>query len=119
MGSDQLLARRVAQPVARFLRIEAAGGMLMLLGTVVALVWFNIAAHSYESFWHTALEINVGGFHLDLTLQEWVNDGLMAIFFFVVGMEIKREMVSRRAHAVPKRGASGHRGHGRHDRPGR
>ena len=94
MGSDQLLARRVAQPVARFLRIEAAGGMLMLLGTVVALVWFNVAADSYESFWHTELAINVGGFHLDLTLQEWVNDGLMALFFFVAGMEIKREMVS-------------------------
>ena len=94
MGSDQLLARRVAQPVARFLRIEAAGGMLMLLGTVAALVWFNIAAHSYESFWNTAVAIDVGGFHLDLTLQEWVNDGLMALFFFVAGMEIKREMVS-------------------------
>jgi NhaA family Na+:H+ antiporter len=94
MGSDQLLARRVAQPVARFLRIEAAGGMLMLLGTVVALVWFNVAAHSYESFWNTALSIDFGGFHLDLTLHEWVNDGLMALFFFVAGMEIKREMVS-------------------------
>jgi NhaA family Na+:H+ antiporter len=94
MGSDQLLARRVAQPVARFLRIEAASGILMLLGTVVALVWFNVAAHSYESFWNTELAIELGGFHLDLTLHEWVNDGLMALFFFVVGMEIKREMVS-------------------------
>jgi NhaA family Na+:H+ antiporter len=94
MGSDQLLARRVAQPVARFLRIEAAGGMLMLVGTVAALVWFNVAAHSYESFWNTATTIDVGGFRLDLTLQEWVNDGLMALFFFVAGMEIKREMVS-------------------------
>jgi NhaA family Na+:H+ antiporter len=94
MGSDQLLARRLARPVARFLRIEAAGGMLMLVGTVAALVWFNVAAHSYETFWNTQLAIELGGFHLDLTLHEWVNDGLMALFFFVAGMEIKREMVS-------------------------
>lgn len=94
MGSDQLLARRVARPVARFLRIEAAGGMLMLAGTVAALVWFNVAAHSYESFWGTELAVELGSFHLDLTLHEWVNDGLMALFFFVVGMEIKREMVA-------------------------
>lgn len=93
IGSDRLLARRVAQPVARFLRIEAAGGILMLLGTLVALVWFNVAADSYESFWRTGAAIDVGGFHLDLTLQEWVNDGLMALFFLVAGMEIKREIV--------------------------
>jgi NhaA family Na+:H+ antiporter len=94
MGSDRLLARRVALPVARFLRIEAAGGILMLAGTVVALVWFNLSSHSYESFWSAPLAIEVGTFHLDLTLHEWINDGLMALFFFVVGMEIKREMVS-------------------------
>src|SRR5215204_5708811 len=82
MGSDQLLARRFAQPVARFLRIEAASGMLMVLGTVVALVWFNVAAHSYESFWSTELAVELGTFHIDLTLHEWVNDGLMALFFF-------------------------------------
>jgi NhaA family Na+:H+ antiporter len=94
LGSDQVLARRVARPVARFLRIEAAGGILMVLGTAVALVWFNVATHSYETFWSTDFAIELGGLHLDLTLHEWVNDGLMALFFFVVGMEIKREMVS-------------------------
>lgn len=94
LGSDRLLARRVAQPVARFLRIEAASGVLMLFGTIVALIWFNVAAHGYESFWLTEAGVSVGGFHLDLTLHEWVNDGLMALFFFVVGLEIKREMVT-------------------------
>jgi len=106
LGSDRVLARRVARPVARFLRIEAASGVLMVLGTAVALVWFNVAAHSYESFWATELAVEIGAFHLDLTLHEWVNDGLMALFFFVVGMEIKREVVSGelrdpRAAALP------------------
>lgn len=68
--------------------------MLMLVGTVAALVWFNLAAHSYENFWDTVFAIELGSFHLELTLHEWVNDGLMALFFFVAGMEIKREMVS-------------------------
>jgi NhaA family Na+:H+ antiporter len=94
LGSDRLLARRVAQPVARFLRIEAASGVLLLLGTIVALIWFNATSHGYESFWSTEAGVSLGGFHLELTLHEWVNDGLMALFFFVVGLEIKREMVT-------------------------
>lgn len=94
IGSDRLLARRVARPVGRFLLIEASGGILLLLGTVVALVWFNAATHSYESFWSTPVDLSIGSFSLDLTLHDWVNDGLMTLFFFVAGMEIKREMVS-------------------------
>jgi Na+:H+ antiporter, NhaA family len=106
LGSDRLFARTVARPVARFLRIEAAGGLLMLFGTVAALVWFNVAGTSYESFWETHAGIEIGSFVLELTLHEWVNDGLMTLFFFVIGMEIKREMVSGelrdpRAAALP------------------
>jgi Na+:H+ antiporter, NhaA family len=106
LGSDRLLARNVARPVARFLRIEAAGGVLMLAGTIAALIWFNVNAHGYESFWETEAGFSLGGFGLELTLHEWVNDALMALFFFVVGMEIKREMVAGelrdpRAAALP------------------
>ncbi len=113
LGSDRLLARNVARPVARFLRIEAASGVLLLVAAVVAVVWANSGvSDSYLSFWETDAGFSLGGFHVDMTLQEWVNDGLMAIFFFVAGLEIKREMVvgelsDRKAAAGPVLAAVG------------
>ena len=84
----------VLRPLVDFLHTEAAGGVVLLAATVVALVWANSPFQdSYTSFWHTHLSISLGTHTLDLDLQEWVNDGLMAIFFFVVGLEIKRELV--------------------------
>ena len=74
------------------LRQERTGGVLLLLGTVVALVWANVAPHSYESVSETV--VGPAALHLDLTLATWATDGLLAIFFFVVGLELKREIVS-------------------------
>lgn len=92
--SDRLLARRVAQPVARFLHTEAAGGILLLAATVIALVWANSPwKASYADLWHTELGVRIGEFSINEDLRGWVNDALMALFFFVVGMEIKRELV--------------------------
>ena len=92
--SDRLLARRIAQPVARFLHTEAAGGILLLAATVVALVWANSPwKASYADLWHTELGLRIGEFSISEDLRHWVNDALMALFFFVVGMEIKRELV--------------------------
>ena len=89
----------------------------MLLATIAALVWANSPwAHGYESFWHTPVELTIGSFNLGgghhLNLQSLVNDGLMAIFFFVVGLEIKRELVTgqlrtARAAALPAIAALG------------
>ncbi len=113
LGSDRLLARGVAQPVARFLEIEAAGGILLLAAAVVAVVWANSPwASSYVHLWETPAGIEIGSFALELDLREWVNDGLMALFFFVAGMEIKREMVSGelrdpKAAALPILSAAG------------
>ncbi|MEN0128343.1 MAG: Na+/H+ antiporter NhaA [Brevundimonas sp.] len=73
------------------LRQERTGGVLLLLGTVVALVWANVAPHSYESVAETV--VGPAALHLDLTLATWATDGLLAIFFFVVGLELKREIV--------------------------
>ncbi len=99
MGSQNRLARFVARPIRRFLDVEAAGGLLMLAATIGALVWANSAwADGYVSFWETPVEIVVGSFQLGgeghFDLRALVNDGLMAVFFFVVGLEIKRELVT-------------------------
>ncbi|NPD04771.1 Na+/H+ antiporter NhaA [Nocardioides sp. zg-1308] len=95
IASDKPLARLVARPVREFLRVEAAGSLLLLLAAAVALVWANSPwASSYDALWHTHLVLDVGPLHLDESLQHWVNDALMVIFFFVVGLEIKYELVN-------------------------
>lgn len=87
------LARLAGRPLERFLRIEAASGILLLVASAVALAWANSPwAESYVHFWHTPLGIRVGGFTFERSLEWVVNDGLMVIFFFLVGMEIRREI---------------------------
>jgi NhaA family Na+:H+ antiporter len=81
-----------------FVAIEALGGVVLLAATVVALVWANVSLSSYEELWSTHLTIGIGQFSLTETLQQWVNDGLMTVFFFVVGLEIKREIVRGELH---------------------
>lgn len=95
LASNKPLARLVARPVREFMRVEAAGSLLLLLAAVVALIWANSPwSESYDALWHTRLALDVGPLHLDETLQHWVNDALMVIFFFVVGLEIKYELVN-------------------------
>ncbi|MDC0746571.1 Na+/H+ antiporter NhaA [Polyangium mundeleinium] len=87
------LTRLASRPLERFLQIEAASGILLLVAAAVALVWANSPwAESYTLLWHTPLGIRVGTFTFERTLEWFVNDGLMVIFFFVVGMEIRREI---------------------------
>jgi Na+:H+ antiporter, NhaA family len=85
---------RVIAPLREFLHTESAGGVILAVAALVALVWANSPwKDAYFDLWHTDLSISLGDHTLDLDLQEWVNEGLMAIFFFVVGLEIKRELV--------------------------
>jgi NhaA family Na+:H+ antiporter len=113
LGSDRRLARTVARPITRFLHVEAASGVLLLAAAVVALVWVNSPwSASYHDLWTTDVALTVGRHTLDADLRHWVNDGLMALFFFVLGLEIKQELVSGqlasvRAAAVPALGALG------------
>lgn len=84
--------RRVVGPLASFLRTEAGGGVLLLLATVVALAWANSPwSDSYFDFWHMKLQLGPDGWGIREDLQHWVNDALMAVFFFLIGLEIKRE----------------------------
>ncbi len=87
------IARMVRRPLERFLHTEAASGVLLLMTAAVALVWANSSfAASYHKVWHTSLSINISAFTFERSLEWFVNDVLMVIFFFVVGMEIRREL---------------------------
>jgi NhaA family Na+:H+ antiporter len=97
MHADRPVARAVSQPVVRFLQIEAAGGILLLAATAAALVWANSPwSAGYHHLWAREVSLEVGPLHLAEDLEHWVNDALMALFFFVVGLEIKRELVDGR-----------------------
>jgi len=94
INSDRRIPTRFVRPLLRFTHIEAAGGLVLLIAAAVALFWANAPfGESYERFWETHFEFALGPVHLEETFRELVNDGLMAIFFFVVGLEIKRELV--------------------------
>ncbi len=87
------VARLATRPLERFLKIEAASGIVLLVTAAVALLWANSPwAESYAHFWHLPVGLRVGGFSFERSLEWIVNDGLMVIFFFVVGMEIRREL---------------------------
>lgn len=96
---------RVSRAFVEFFQAEAGGGIVMLVATAVALVLANSAlAGAYESFWHQYAGFTVADWSLKLSLHHWVNDGLMAVFFFLVGLEIKRELLFGEL-ASPRRAA--------------
>ncbi|HEX2670837.1 MAG TPA: Na+/H+ antiporter NhaA, partial [Polyangiaceae bacterium] len=87
------VARVAVRPLERFLRIEAASGVLLLVAAAFALAWANSPwAANYLNLWHTPAGIRIGSFTFERTLEWVVNDCLMVIFFFVVGLEIRREI---------------------------
>ena len=86
---------RLSQPLRRFLHTSSASGLVLLAATGLALVLANSPFRdAYAAFWSTTLTIGAGSFELSYPLWYWVNDGLMTIFFFVIGLEIKRELTS-------------------------
>ena len=93
LTSDRPVPRLLARPLQNFLATESAGGLVLAGATVVALLWANLSTDSYDSFWGTEIRLIVGSFEIAEDLRHWVNDALMALFFFVVGLEIKRELV--------------------------
>ncbi|HUG30756.1 MAG TPA: Na+/H+ antiporter NhaA [Candidatus Limnocylindria bacterium] len=96
MTVPRLRTTPILGALASFLTTEASGGVILLMAAAAALIWANSpAASTYEVLWQTVLTIDVGGTALiSMDLRHWINDALMALFFFVVGLEIKRELVS-------------------------
>src|SRR5438034_2868546 len=105
-------ARSVQTPLREFLRTETGGAAVLLAAAVAALIWVNVDASSYDSLWGTKLSIDLGGAGVALDLRRWVNSGLMTFFFFVVGLEARREfdlgeLRKRRRFALPLLAAIG------------
>lgn len=93
-ASDRLIPRTVLQPLQRFVHTETSSGIALLVAAAAALVWANSPwSASYEQLWTTEAVVGVGDALLHEDLRHWVNDLAMALFFFVVGLEIKRELV--------------------------
>ena len=99
-------SRNVGTPLREFLGTETGSAVVLLAATIAALVWVNVDASSYGDVWSTELSIRIGGAGLSQDVQHWVNDGLMTFFFFVVGLEARREfdmgeLRERRRFALP------------------
>jgi Na+/H+ antiporter NhaA len=99
-------ARNLEAPLRDFLRTETGSAAILLIGAVAALVWVNVSASSYHSVWSTSLSVQIGHGGVTQDLRHWVNDGLMTLFFFVVGLEARREfdlgdLRDRRRLALP------------------
>lgn len=103
LSGDSAVPRLLARPIRTFLNTESAGGLVLLAATILALVWANLPLDGgYESFWTTEMTVTVGDLEIGEDLRHWVNDALMTIFFFVVGLEIKRELVAGELNDVRK-----------------
>ena len=86
--------QRLQRPFSAFMHVESASGIVLLICTAVALLAANSPyGEAYDHFWHQSVRVAIGDFELAYPLSHWINDGLMVIFFFVIGLEIKRELV--------------------------
>lgn len=85
----------VLRPFQRFINLEASGGIVLFFVTILAFAWANSPwADSYFAYWRGSLEVGAGKFRTTHSIHHWINDGLMTVFFFVMGMEIKRELIA-------------------------
>ncbi|MEM0519215.1 MULTISPECIES: Na+/H+ antiporter NhaA [Aequorivita] len=98
-----MVKSKILSPFQKFVNLQSSTGILLLATTIIALVWANSAfADSYQDFWQYELGIVTDGFELRKPLLLWVNDGLMAIFFFLIGLEIKREFLIGELNSTKK-----------------
>lgn len=89
----QHIAERAFSTLERFLHVEAVSGIVLLASAAIALIWANSPlAHGYHALWHLPVSVGIGSLLFSQSLHFWINDGLMTVFFLVVGMEIRREI---------------------------
>lgn len=98
-----MIKRKLLSPFQKFVNLQSSSGILLLATTIIALVWANSAfSESYLSFWNYEIGVVTDSFELKKPLILWVNDGLMAIFFFLIGLEIKREFLIGELNSTKK-----------------
>jgi NhaA family Na+:H+ antiporter len=94
---------KLKAPLNRFIRQEHTSGIVLLAAVIIAIVWVNSPLrHFYHELWHVKLNIGFGKYILDHPLHLWINDGLMAVFFFVIGLELKREFMAGELSSIKK-----------------
>ncbi len=98
-----MIKEKILSPFQKFVNLQSSTGILLLATTIIALVWANSAfSESYQSFWQYEIGIVTDSFELVKPLILWVNDGLMSIFFFLIGLEIKREFLIGELNSTKK-----------------
>jgi Na+/H+ antiporter len=103
MKNTKSSLEKILSPIQKFLKMEASGGIILIISTIVALVWANsIFSESYFNLWSKYVTLDIAGFKLKNSIHHWINDGLMVIFFFVVGLEIKRELIAGELSSIKK-----------------
>ncbi|WP_443946993.1 Na+/H+ antiporter NhaA [Pedobacter sp. AW1-32] len=94
---------KIMEPVSRFIHMEYTSGIVLLLSVIIAITWANSPFHDfYEKLWHINFSVGFDNFMLSHPLHTWINDGLMAIFFFVIGLELKREFMEGELSSLQK-----------------
>ena len=98
-----MIKKKILSPFQKFVEIESFSGILLLIATIIAIVWANSPfGDSYQSIWQYKIGFTTENFELNKPLILWINDGLMAIFFFLIGLEIKREFLIGELNSIKK-----------------
>lgn len=100
---EKTTIEKIMAPVSRFIHLEYTSGIVLLISVVIAIAWANSPFHDfYEHLWHIKFTVGFDKFLLSQPLHIWINDGLMAIFFFVIGLELKREFMEGELSSLQK-----------------
>lgn len=93
--------RFIKEPINKFIQLETSGSIVLFVATIAALVLANSSlSEAFLNFWQNKITISLPGFHLSKPLLKWINDGLMAVFFFLIGLELKRELVTGELNSI-------------------